>query len=111
MKEFNLEEAKAGAPVCTRNNLKVRILCFDAKDRFPIITLIEENGKEFIQAYPISGKFPGRCSDYDLMIYSTKKSGYVNIYSEDVHKTLYEAQKNINPQNGYIKTVKVDWLE
>lgn len=32
-KPFNLEEAKAGRPVCTRNGQEVRIICFN-KDRF-----------------------------------------------------------------------------
>ena len=30
-KPFNLEEAKAGRPVCTRNGQEVRIICFNAK--------------------------------------------------------------------------------
>lgn len=31
MKEFDLEKAKAGHPVCTRNGNKARIICFDRK--------------------------------------------------------------------------------
>lgn len=41
MKPFNLEEAKAGKPVCTRDGRKVRLLCFDAKsNNYPIVGLI-----------------------------------------------------------------------
>ena len=40
MKPFDLEAAKAGAPVCTENGIPVRILCFDRKgSEFPIIAL------------------------------------------------------------------------
>ena len=31
MKEFNLEQAKAGKPVCRRDGKKARIICYDAK--------------------------------------------------------------------------------
>ena len=31
LKEFDLEAAKAGKPVCTRDGRKARIICFDAK--------------------------------------------------------------------------------
>ena len=38
MREFNLEEAKAGAPVCTREGNKVKILCFDRElTDYPIV--------------------------------------------------------------------------
>lgn len=42
MREFNLEEAKAGAEVCTREGRNARIICFDVKgDCFKIVALIE----------------------------------------------------------------------
>ena len=31
MREFSMEEAKAGKAVCTRDGRRVRILCFDLK--------------------------------------------------------------------------------
>jgi hypothetical protein len=39
MKEFDLELAKAGHPVCTRDGKPVRIVCFDAKGDYPIVGL------------------------------------------------------------------------
>ena len=52
MKTFDLEKAKAGAFVCTREGFRARIVCFDAdNDRFPIVALLKsDNGKE----YPVS---------------------------------------------------------
>lgn len=49
MKPFDLEKAKAGAPLCTREGFRARIVCFDANnDRFPIVALLEgEDGKEY----------------------------------------------------------------
>lgn len=40
MKPFNLEEAKAGKPVCTRDGRDARVVCFDAKGEFPIVGLV-----------------------------------------------------------------------
>lgn len=39
MKPFNLEEAKAGKPVCTRDGRKVNILRFDLNNPYPIIAV------------------------------------------------------------------------
>lgn len=47
MRKFDLEAAKAGAKVCTRDGRKTRILCFDAKGQYPIIVLVmQEAGFE-----------------------------------------------------------------
>lgn len=44
MKPFDLEAAKAGKPVCTRDGRKARIICFDAKCIKPIVALIQGSG-------------------------------------------------------------------
>lgn len=44
-KPFNLEQAKAGKPVCTRDRHKARIICFDAKlKNYSIVALVKEKG-------------------------------------------------------------------
>ena len=47
MKPFDLELAKKGHPVCTRDGRDARIICYDAKTgEYPIIALVyyAENG-------------------------------------------------------------------
>jgi hypothetical protein len=74
MKEFNLEEAKSGKPVCTRDGNKARILCFDAKGEFPIYALIEVDCidgtiYEYVRLYRDDGKnTASNIIDYDLMM-------------------------------------------
>jgi hypothetical protein len=46
MKEFNLEEAKEGKPVCTRDGRNARIVCFDLKGTYPIMALLESISSE-----------------------------------------------------------------
>lgn len=42
MKPFDLEKAKAGAPLCTREGFRARIVCFDANnDRFPMLLYLK----------------------------------------------------------------------
>lgn len=60
-KPFNLEEAKAGKPVCTRDGHKARIICFDAgMGEYPVIALVEsiENpGSESLYSYSHEGRY------------------------------------------------------
>lgn len=58
-KPFNLEEAKAGRPVCTRNGQEVRIICFNAKsENYPIVALVKEgySTQEYLCAYTNEGE-------------------------------------------------------
>ena len=62
MKPFNLELAKEGKPVCTRDGRKARIICFDYHNKnlsqYPVIALVQEkNGSENIQAFSTEGGF------------------------------------------------------
>ena len=51
LKPFNLEAAKSGKPVCTRDGRKARIICFDAEGNKPLIVLSKINGQEIILRY------------------------------------------------------------
>ena len=53
MREFDLSAAKAGAPVCTRDGMEARIICFDRVDlKYPIIALYKtESGIERLPAH------------------------------------------------------------
>ena len=62
LKPFDLEAAKAGKPVCTRDGRKARIISFDRKFLFkgvsyPIIALVEDTAKEeTVYGYNEKGK-------------------------------------------------------
>lgn len=61
LKEFNLEAAKAGKPIYTRDGRKARILCYDLKgvEEYPIVAAIETHDylAESISAYDRNGRF------------------------------------------------------
>lgn len=69
LKPFDLEVAKAGKPVCTRDGRKARIICFDAKCNKPIVALIYDCNKETVLQYLENGRFfVDQIDKYDLMM-------------------------------------------
>ena len=126
LKPFNLEAAKAGKPVCTRDGRKVRIICFDAKrrDKKSIIALVpnkDRPGFEDLIAYPNDGNYyGGHENDGDLMMLPEKKEGWVNVYKgidgitffKHLYSSKEEALKNVSSSLGhYIDTGKIEWEE
>ena len=68
-KPFNVEAAKEGAKVETRDGDAVRILCYDRKSNnnhinFPIIALINHKGMESCFSYTSEGRLLG--DDFDI---------------------------------------------
>lgn len=121
-KPFDLEAAKAGKPVCTRDGRKVRIICFDAKCIKPIIALIQgSDNSEQIEYYTENGVFSngGTGKNRDLMILLEKKEGWVNIYGEEKERycsnVIYSSKEealNISKQSKeHITTIKIEWKE
>lgn len=130
LKPFDLEAAKAGKPVCTRDGRKARIICFDRKVDTPIVALIEHaDGSEILQCYFNNGKCcHNETSDYDLMMLSEKKEGWINIYNADttfyyvdgrvfetkdeaVKEAKEEVEKEQREKNEYIDTIRAEWEE
>lgn len=72
MKPFDLEEAKAGKPVCTRDGRKVEIISFEHPIKgYPILTKVffgKDDYEEF--TFTESGTFfvAGKESEADLMM-------------------------------------------
>lgn len=119
LKEFDLEQAKAGKPVCTRDGRKARIVCYDRKsENYPILALVENNSNEQVVKYTTAGKKKDQCiSPYDLMMLPEKHEGWVNIYkvtngyeSRSIYTLKEDAIKKITGA-GYVATVRIEWEE
>ena len=115
LKPFDLEAAKAGKPVCTRDGRKARIICFDAEGNKPLIVLSKINGQEVILRYTEKGRSDNFHSptprEDDLMMLSEKKEGWVNVYKDSVYDTKDEALIGRSESRGYIDTIKINWSE
>ena len=129
LKPFDLEKAKAGKPVCTRDGRKARIICFNRAgyNMFPIVALIMNGDKESdIYTYRPNGTWDnnGNESEKDLMMLPEKHEGWVNVlmymrsgeYSLDnkLFGTEDEAVAEVKKYATdfkYVATVKICWEE
>lgn len=112
MKPFDIELAKAGHPVCTRDGRKVRIVCFDMKgSKSPIVALVEVDGREVILRYNEKGNIYISPCDYDLMMLPEKKEGWAIICESELYESEEIALKDAKLFKDYIKTIKVEWEE
>ena len=114
LKPFDLEKAKEGKPVCTRDGRKARIICFNRNDLYPIVALIEcEDGKEIVEAYSNEGQTEiYEIKGKDLMMLPEKKEGWVNIYDDmKMYASEERAKIGISTERNYIATTKVEWEE
>lgn len=117
MKEFNLEEAKAGKPVCTRDGKNVRIICWDWKcpSSFSIIALVkEEKDGESIQKYTKDGRYyaDGSECDADLFMKPEKHEGWgwsSNNMFAFIYKTKEEALSHKPEIEAFL--AKIEWEE
>ena len=122
MKQFNLAEylKNPSKKVVTRDGKSVRIRCTDRKDAvYPIVALIDSNGKEEILSYTKNGYFyyDGRKDVNDLFFAPEKHEGWVNVYKDgdrfyssmDILKTKDKAEAL--SCRSCIATVKIEWEE
>lgn len=88
LRPFNLEQAKAGKPVITRDGRSVRIICFDREGYdATIIGLIKQEvgDKEEIGTWNTSGIYFDVSSPNDLFMAPTKITKWFNIYKDEEH--------------------------
>lgn len=126
MKPFDLEAAKAGKPVCTRDGRKARIISFDRHgEDCPIIALVVDSKNAECEEV-IDYTLDGICNEniinhnkYDLMMFTRKKEGWLNIYGEEKERycsnVIYSSKEealNISKQlKEHITTIKIEWKE
>lgn len=122
MKEFDIEKAKAGAPVCTRNGNPVRIICWDAKDpNFPIVALVDSDDVETVENYTDDGFWLKDKTDNELnlMMASVKREGWVNIFGKKglnscggfIYPSIERAKEDGEQCEEYITTTHIAWEE
>ena len=131
LKPFDIQKAREGKPVCTKDGRKARIICFDSNGGRPIVALVTEcdDEEEIPYKYHCDGSYNCQSipSDNDLMMLPEKKEGWVNVYKREneyicenecnvftgiaVYKSEGEAKRNINKNEIYVNTIKINWSE
>ena len=128
-KPFNIDKARAGHPVCTRDLRPVRILCYDMSDGISkdnILALVSEtDGSETAYAYNRDGTFMGAGEQHrlDLQLAGTKKSGWINLYRDRItdfllaYSAVYDTEEDASrhvtckDDEDYVASVKIEWEE
>ena len=116
LKPFDIQKAREGKPVCTRDGRKARIICFDTINEinYPIIALIEGFGYETLCYYNEGGKAHFG-NTFDLMMLPEKKEGWVNVYKGGLLDTKsYPSRKEAYAKASleyYVDTIKINWEE
>ena len=121
LKPFDLEAAKAGKPVCTRDGRKARIICFDRRlfyknVSYPILAVVERSdGEDDVCGYNEKGKVlieDGAEYKDDLMMLPEKKEGWVNVYSNRLGGPYESKEYALKlKMEDCIDTVKINWSE
>ena len=116
LKPFDIQKAREGKPVCTRDGRKARIICFDRRgDKFPIVALLDgcnEEHSEVAETFTNEGLYEiGEKSSNDLMMLPEKKEGWVNVYKERIYSTKEEAIEATYDGVTYVDTIKISWEE
>lgn len=112
LKEFNLEAAKAGKPVCTRDGRKARIICFDLNNKnFPIVAIINCDTEENAYQYDIDGICDEHDNNLNLMMSSEKKEGWVIIHKEAIYDKETAEKIARETTANVIKIQKIEWGE
>ena len=120
MKPFDLEKAKAGHPVCTRDGKDVRIICWDRKfGKYPIVALVfDEDGEEYFGSYTEEGYLIADCKrSGDLLLKDKNRVAWTNIYHDGMgnpyNDELFESEgeAKTKARKNVVKTIKVEWEE
>ena len=125
MKEFDINLAKQGKPVCTRDGKPARIVCFDRRNiAYPIIALVHKEPFEAVYTYSNKGEVTvGRSNEVDLMMAPVKRKGWINIYRKEIKNnvtdrgsgyifpTKEQALDTVMSGQGYVTTTEIEWEE
>lgn len=122
LKPFDLEKAKQGAKVVTRDGRPVRFICWDKLDdvnTYPIVALVKDKDvtEEEIETYTLDGAcVEGEKHDLDLFMAPTTVERWINLhggfgglYNYRFYESEQEALKHKDDYGDYVATAKITW--
>ena len=111
LKPFDLEAAKAGKPVCTRDGRKAIFLTTLSNKNFPVVAIVSCGQEENIYQYDIDGVCDEHDNNLDLMMLPEKKEGWAKVRKDiNLYDTKEEADRKMIGNDEYV-TAKVCWEE
>jgi hypothetical protein len=125
MRPFNLEEAKAGKPVVTRDGRDAVILAFDISGSYPMLGYYISSGCKKEATWDYDGNFYQGNDSRDLFMKSETNLRFINLFrnghdnklfSVEIHTTLQDAEKEAKgiiyaTADKFIVTIPITWEE
>lgn len=122
MKKIDLEKAKAGSPIVTRDGRPARLLGERKHPDYPIIAVVKKSyDLEEVYSYTNDGhNISTDETENDLFMAPTKRVKYANLYFDkerkeykmgDIYDTEAESLFLRMRDCKYIKTIKIEWEE
>lgn len=117
MKPFDLEKAKNGERICTRDGREVRFLGIVENKLYPVAAAYtDEDGEEWVDIYTAEGRESESCPGEGDLVMNASNVGYINIFKNGicggiVWPTREKAKDNIGKGGEFIETIKVEWEE
>ena len=96
MREFDLEAAKRGAAVCTRDGSCVRIVCTDCMGEDPIVALVNHGAGEGVVTCNSLGRYY-RSADNDLDLFMRDDDYAEKLARGEYGKHIDEATEKVDP--------------
>lgn len=111
LKPFDIEEAKQGKPVCTRDGRKATVWKQTLENKnFPIVAIVSCGQEENVYQYDINGVCDEHDENLDLMMFSQKKEGWINVSMfEKIYPTKKDAE--LAAEKDTRVTTKIEWNE
>ena len=94
--EFDLEAAKRGAAVCTRDGSCVRIVCTDCRGEDPIVALVNYKIGEDVYTYNSRGRYY-RSADSDLDLFMRDDDYAEKLARGEYGNHIHEATEKVDP--------------
>ena len=115
LKPFDIQKAREGKPVCTRDGRKARILCYDFKqnEEYPILVAVEnKDGKECALLYSNDGiSEMYKSSNNELAMLPEKKEGWIVVRRSDIYENEEIAKEALLDSYGGMMIRKITWEE
>lgn len=120
MKEFDIENAKAGAPVHTVDDyMNVRILCFDVDNSdYPIVAALEvAEGETEVRRYTLKGECAIGCTRPLDLTTEIRHEGWMLIAPEVkycyacIYDTQEEAKAKASSAPAHVVVAHIEWEE
>lgn len=122
LKPFDLEAAKAGASVVTREGTPARIICFDRISNSQMVALIKNaTGDEDVCTYTLNGEYiNGYESSFDLFMAPKIITKFVTVSRIGkkivLGSKLFDTQEDVDKYGKYLTEyrvgiAKVEWEE